>query len=44
MKTESETGEGLSPHPVDFEKTDKLTKELNLHNLLVILAFSVWKT
>ena len=33
-----------SPHPVDFEKTDKLTKELNLHNLLVIFAFSDWKT
>ena len=33
-----------SPHPVDFEKTDKLTKELTLHNLLVIFAFSDWKT
>ena len=33
-----------SPHPVDFEKNDKLTKELNLHNLLVIFAFSDWKT
>ena len=33
-----------SPHPVDFEKTDKLTKELTLHNLLVIFALSDWKT
>ena len=33
-----------SPHPVDFENTDKLTKELNLRNLLVIFAFSYWKT
>ena len=45
MKTENETGEGLSsPHPVDFEKSDKLTKELTLHNLLVIFAFSELKT
>ena len=25
MKTESETGEVPSPHPVDFQKTDKRT-------------------
>ena len=42
MKTENETGEGLFHHPVDCEKTDKLTKELILHNLLVIFAFSDW--